>query len=443
MKKFLVILFFSLSTSGYTQDFFTGALPTDIEKYRSIGQAPLPIGSNIPNSVDLSKFMPPVGNQYPQNSCVAWAVGYANYSYINKSINGCDYLNENTINNNCIFSPSYIYNQINGGQNRGTYFQDAFNIMQTQGIAPLSAMPYIPNNWWNQPDNNSKQIAANYKIASYWQLGQTGEDLYIESKAFLAKGIPIIISVKVDNYLKRTQNFPNPYIWNNWNGLIEQMGHAMLLVGYDDNIQAFKFINSYGTQWGNNGYGYITYNMYKKVINEAFIIQTKYDLSSSSTLLNRESKVINSADISAGLSFKVNEVIHNSFDHFPTPQEFNKSKMTIKGSVTIPANLGKTAQVVVYFYLNNQGQKGIPVGSLNFNSRTLRGQAVTGTPIVYLQKDMAFNQPFRAFMTYVDFQIPSGYPFTTIQTNLIAEPILLIDDFPVRIGELYPFFVRN
>jgi C1A family cysteine protease len=36
-------------------------------------------------------------------------------------------------------------------------------------------------------------------------------------------------------------------------------GHAMLLVGYDDDAQVFLVRNSWGTSWGDNGYGTIPY----------------------------------------------------------------------------------------------------------------------------------------------------------------------------------------
>ncbi|MBQ8107676.1 MAG: InlB B-repeat-containing protein, partial [Ruminococcus sp.] len=39
--------------------------------------------------------------------------------------------------------------------------------------------------------------------------------------------------------------------------------HALCLIGYDDSLQAFKFINSWGTDWGLNGYGYISYSLFE------------------------------------------------------------------------------------------------------------------------------------------------------------------------------------
>ena len=36
-------------------------------------------------------------------------------------------------------------------------------------------------------------------------------------------------------------------------------GHAIVLVGYDDKTQRFKFANSWGTDWGDKGFGYLPY----------------------------------------------------------------------------------------------------------------------------------------------------------------------------------------
>ena len=36
--------------------------------------------------------------------------------------------------------------------------------------------------------------------------------------------------------------------------------HGICLIGYDDEKEAFKFINSWGTNWGIDGYGWISYD---------------------------------------------------------------------------------------------------------------------------------------------------------------------------------------
>lgn len=37
-------------------------------------------------------------------------------------------------------------------------------------------------------------------------------------------------------------------------------GHAILFVGYNDNTRMLKFRNSYGSGWGDRGYGYLPYD---------------------------------------------------------------------------------------------------------------------------------------------------------------------------------------
>lgn len=445
MKIILSFGCFFFSLVSLSQNLYFGALNTNRTAYNNVGKAPSPIGSNIEKVVDLSPYMPPVGNQGNQNSCVAWAVAYANYSYLNMKSNICNYTFNGAINDECLFSPSFIYNQINDGGNNGTNFLRAFEVMRTQGVAPLSSMPYDERNWWHQPTVQARAIAGNHKITSYWQLGTSGEDFFLETKAYLSQGIPVIVSVLVDNYIKRRQEFTNPYIWSILSGSIEDMCHAILITGYDDNTQLFKFINSYGTNWGNSGYGFITYNIFRNVVKEAYIIKPQNENSPNEYLLSTEEKELSQYDINNGIYFNVENVIHHQFPagYIPTPQEFYSSSMIFKSNIRIPRGVGQTFQVAVYFYYNVNGFKGDHVRSLNPYSRTLAGQAVAGTPIISLNPNSDFNGEFNVLFRYADFQIPRGIPpYQLIQTLMIAEPVLLIDNFPVRIGNTYPFFVN-
>ena len=379
--KTTFLAFLLISISVYSQN-LTGVFETDVATYNLIGQAPLPQGSNIPLSVDLSSRMPPVGNQYPQLSCVAWAATYAGFSYLNNQSNPCSYQNGNgSLNTSCVFSPAFVYNQINGGLNRGTKFEDAFKVMVNQGNVPMSVMPYLPNDFKYQPSAQARELAGNYKIESYWQLGMN-DDIFLETKAYLAKGIPVIASAKVDNYFRKQGDYPDPYVWNNWSGNVEQMSHAILIVGYDDNKGMFKFINSWGTDWGNQGYGYISYIMYRNgAISQAWIIKAKNSSNNNAIILATESKTISNIDKASGLNFTINPPTFFQFPkgYTPSPQEYYSKFMTFTGFASIPAGLGLNSQVVVYFYYDNNGQKGDLVTSINPNTRTLKGQAVIST----------------------------------------------------------------
>ena len=51
-------------------------------------------------------------------------------------------------------------------------------------------------------------------------------------------------------------------------------GHAVTIVGYDDNYMggSFQFLNSYGSDWGDNGYFWMTYDDYIKSSSTAYIL---------------------------------------------------------------------------------------------------------------------------------------------------------------------------
>jgi len=59
-----------------------------------------------------------------------------------------------------------------------------------------------------------------------------------------------------------------------------QLVHAVLIVGYDDSERVFKFKNSHGAGWGDNGFGYMPYD-YLEYADDSYVIfdqgYTPYD----------------------------------------------------------------------------------------------------------------------------------------------------------------------
>ena len=47
-------------------------------------------------------------------------------------------------------------------------------------------------------------------------------------------------------------------------------GHAICAVGYDDKKQLIKFKNSWSTQWGNKGYGFLPYAYIERYMLDAW-----------------------------------------------------------------------------------------------------------------------------------------------------------------------------
>ncbi|PSG89461.1 C1 family peptidase [Aurantibacter aestuarii] len=456
MKKYLTILLSLLVFNSYSQENNTGLLFSDPNEYEKIGVASLPFGTGeIPSKIDLSPNMPPVGNQNPQNSCVAWATTYSCLSYYEKGIRNKPYYINGSINYDNILSPSYVYNQINNGQNKGTYFEDAFRILINEGTCTYSSMPYVPNDWVSQPNINQENEAKNFKIETYRRLNLS--DALTSIKAELINKNPVIVaSVFDETYYNSGFNFTgSDYKWNSIGNVNNLMGHAILIVGFDDTKNAFKIMNSWGQNWGNNGYGWINYNIINQVVREAYIIKPKYKDASTNEetpeYVTTTSNELNNNDINnVGLNFIINNISHqNSFNSPGIPVHMRQ--MGFNGAITLPSNIGRNAQIVINFYFNNNGIKGMPIGSNNLNYSLPNRQAATGTPILNLIPNQNTNTTFWASIPYSILNIPRGQwmqtPFGPKYqerlSNLIAEPVLFIDNFPIRTGQLIYFTVSQ
>jgi len=47
-------------------------------------------------------------------------------------------------------------------------------------------------------------------------------------------------------------------------------GHAVVMVGYDDQKKQVKFVNSWGKNWGDKGFGYLPYEYLEKYMSDAW-----------------------------------------------------------------------------------------------------------------------------------------------------------------------------
>ena len=49
-------------------------------------------------------------------------------------------------------------------------------------------------------------------------------------------------------------------------------GHAMVAVGYDDTKKAFRIQNSWGRTWADSGYGWFSYDFWKRNVRFGYVI---------------------------------------------------------------------------------------------------------------------------------------------------------------------------
>jgi hypothetical protein len=184
---------------------------------------------------------------------VAWALAYA-YKTFQENKNHTWGFSEQCVK----FSPSFVYNQINAGLDRGARISDAMDLLRTQGCCPLSDMPYDSKNFTKKPDNRQSTSALGFK-AKEWNTVSTIEDFKkgIVETGGVVIGIPVCQDFHDLNY--------NNAVYDTAKGPVQGY-HAICLIGYDNNKQAFKLINSWGTEWGLGGYGWIDYGLMREII---------------------------------------------------------------------------------------------------------------------------------------------------------------------------------
>lgn len=203
----------------------------------------------LPTSKSWASTLPPIGDQGAQSSCVGWASAYyVKTSWEERS----DAAWNNTVQTGQ-FSPAFVYNQINGGQDRGSQPTDAMQLMMQKGCASWASMPYSVSNFTAQPSQQVLTSAANFKNVDKRVFG---DRLNVTSiKEYLAETGPLVFGIKVDSALQRGTGVYTQYVGPN------DGGHAIACVGYDDNRNggAFLLANSWGPTWRDQGYVWVTY----------------------------------------------------------------------------------------------------------------------------------------------------------------------------------------
>ncbi|MFO7446791.1 MAG: C1 family peptidase [Ignavibacteriaceae bacterium] len=261
-KMYLLLIILGYSLSVFSQQHGTGLIFADEDDYKDIPLASAPMMGTLPAQKDLSGWFPPAGNQGMQSSCVGWAVAYGLKSY-QEAVER----KRRPTNNLSTFSPSYIYNQIKlGGCDQGSHIEQALNLLRQEGVAKFSDFPYSEYSCSTSPGNEIKSKARPFTIADWRRVDFRNQ---IEVKSQIVKGFPIVIGMYVDDGF---QNLTGDNIYYSRSGM-ERGGHAMVVVGYDDSKQAYKVFNSWGTDWGNNGFGWISYSIFENRVREAYTAQ--------------------------------------------------------------------------------------------------------------------------------------------------------------------------
>jgi Papain family cysteine protease len=227
----------------------------------------------LPESANLQKYAPAVGDQGKQGSCVAWSSAYGARTILESVRTGAD-------PNALKFSPAFLYNQIGLDGCEGSYINRAMDFMSQKGSVPYESFPYTDQDCSRQPDQQMLDRARQFKMRGSNRLTVGDHTDQIDQRAIkenLSQGAPVVIGMMVGgSYM---QPMMGQDVWNPTQDDASMMGfggHAQCVVGYDDAKYggAFLIMNSWGPQWGNNGFAWVRYKHFQYFVREAYGLES-------------------------------------------------------------------------------------------------------------------------------------------------------------------------
>ena len=286
-----------------------------------------PSKTPLPDQISLMRFAPKRLNQGQQGSCVGWGSAYAARTILESASTG---QNPDQLS----FSPAFLYNQIGLQGCQGSYINKAMEYMQKQGSLPFREFPYDDRDCGTQPDGQQVQRASTYRMRGYTRLTDDAGDYHVNFNAIkqnLAAGAPVVFGMNV------TKSFTNDMMgrkfWQpsqqDYAGMNSLGGHCMCLVGYDDNLQAFQIMNSWGNEWGENGVGWVKYKDFMHFTQEAYGVapMAKKDGSENTLACN-----IGLVDASNKRYIPLTTGVGNLFKTISPVAKGTKFKMEVKNS---------------------------------------------------------------------------------------------------------------
>lgn len=254
--------------------------------------------NTLPESVDnsTSVYFPLIYNQ-THNLCNQVASSYYSFSYEYNRINN---INSQNINN--CFSVYFPWNWANSGFGWwGNHYCFTFNILKNVGIPLITEseadIHRDSSKWMSGYDKYYE--AMKYRIEDYYLINCTSEEGLNTLKAWIYDhgneetpgGLAVFmanIGINGSGYLPPESAYTGQFVIHNCG---DNSSHSNTIVGYNDDIcwdyngdgqytnnidlngdgiidirdwerGGFKYAESFGTDWGDNGFGYIMYKCF-------------------------------------------------------------------------------------------------------------------------------------------------------------------------------------
>jgi C1A family cysteine protease len=233
--------------------------------------------AKLPSSVDLRAWCSRVEDQGSLGSCTAHA-GVGIVEYYEKRAFG------KYIDASRLFLYKVTRNLLHWKGDTGAFLRSTMGALVLFGVPPEEYHPYGIPDFDEEPTAFCYAFAQNYQTIKYFRHDPPGtsKDLLLERiRTYASTGHPSMFGFTVYSSISqatKTGKIPFPCKGEKILG-----GHAVAVVGYDDKIKitntgsckaettgALLIRNSWGTAWGESGYGWLPYKYVLEGLAEDF-----------------------------------------------------------------------------------------------------------------------------------------------------------------------------
>jgi len=210
-------------------------------------------------TINLKPYCPVPMSQNGIEACIGYSFGYGAMTILNNIRH--QYMDASIIKENC-FSPLFIFNQSRTDSadcSKGASYSHTIKLLKQKGNCLLS--DFEVEDCFTLPDSTHLKKAAAYKTKTAAQIfaiedSATYKINYI--KQLLKDSIPVVINFQVFDSFKNLNQ--KNFHWQQQDTINDKyLGHhSLVIIGF--NSKYFEVMNSWDTNWGNQGFAYLSYD---------------------------------------------------------------------------------------------------------------------------------------------------------------------------------------